>query len=1006
MQESKHQAVSGAVLVVGGGVGGIQSALDLAEAGFKVYLVEKQPAIGGRMAQLDKTFPTGDCAMCTLAPRLVECSRHPNIQLLTCAELQEVQGEPGDFRARVRIRGRYVDTEKCTGCGDCVAVCPMETADEFNVGLGRRKAIYRPYAQSVPHGYVVDIDNCPECVKCEEACAAGAINFLMWDKEITLRVGAIILSTGYELFDPGILSEYGYGIYPNVLTSIQFERMLSASGPSGGTLTRPSDGAEPRKIAFIQCVGSRDVARGQEYCSAVCCMHATKQGMIAKERIPGLEVTVFLIDLRAFGRDFERYYERARREYGIRYLRCSVGAVKELQQNKNLLLRYPNGNGGFHEEDFDLVVLSPGLCQPEGVEVLARAAGIELNEYGFCRSSELYPGLTTRSGIFAAGVLCAPKDIPETVVEASSAAANASRLLAAARGTETVRKEFPPEKDVRGERPRIGVFVCSCGHNIGGVLDVEALAEYAKGLKDIVYTELFLFACARDSLENIRKRIEEFDLNRVVVAACTPRSHAPLFQSCLREAGLNPQLYEQVNIREQVSWVHQSTPEQANAKARDLIRMAVAKARLLEPVSGTFSSVNSRALVVGGGVAGMTAALSLAEQGYPVTLVEKSGSLGGNLRRLFFTLEGSAPQDLLHDLITGLENHPLVEILTWSEVVNSEGHAGNYRTTVACVDDLELKEIEHGVVIVATGAVETSPKEYFYGVHPDVMTQTELEKILGTGGFSEVGTVVMIQCVGSRNEERPYCSRICCAHALKNALKIKEVSPATNVFILYRDIRAYGFMERYYRLAREKGVLFIRYEPENKPVVTLNGKGLQVRITDPVLGRELVLDTDLIALSAAIEPRKEGKELARLFKVPLTADGFLAEAHVKLRPVDLASEGMYVCGLAHGPKMLGEAVAQAGAAAIRAVTLLSKDRLEGIANVASIDEQLCSGCGLCIDTCPYGAREIDVQRRVATVNRVLCQGCGVCVAICPTAATQQHNFSDEQIMAQITAALR
>ncbi|MBE0467716.1 MAG: CoB--CoM heterodisulfide reductase iron-sulfur subunit A family protein, partial [Candidatus Desulforudis sp.] len=733
-----------------------------------------------------------------------------------------------------------------------------------------------------------------------------------------------------------------------------------------------------------------------------CCMQATKQGIIAKEHIPGLDVAIFMLDVRAFGKDFERYYERARSEYRIRYIRSSVGAVKELRRTKNLLLRHPDGNGGFHEEEFDLVVLSLGLRRPEGTKALARAAGIKLDDYGFCRSWDLYPGFTTRPGVFAAGALCGPKDIPETVVEASAAAANVSRLLAAARGTKTIRKEYPPERDVRGEPPRIGVFVCSCGQNIGSVVDVEALVGYASGL-GAVHAEPFLFACSQDSLALIRERISAFGLNRVVVAACTPRNHAPLFQSCLREAGLNPHLHEQANIREQVSWVHQARPEAANRKARDLLRMAVAKARFLEPIVATFSSVNPRALVIGGGAAGMTAALSMAEQGYPVTLVEKSGQLGGNLRRLFLNLDGAAPQVLLHDLVSQLEDHPLVEILTGSEITASSGYAGDYRTVVKS-GDLE-QEIEHGVVVLATGAVETRPREYLYGGHPNVLTQTELEQRLGAGNLHGAAVVVMIQCVGSRNEERPYCSRVCCAHALKNALKIKEISPATQVFVLYRDIRAYGFLERYYRLAREKGVLFIRYQREKKPVVALDGRKLQVMVTDPVLKKKLILDTDLIVLSAALEPRAEGKELARLFKVPLTADGFIAEAHVKLRPVDLVNEGMYVCGLAHGPKMLGESQVQAQAAAIRAVKLLSKGRLESTADVAFVNENLCSGCGLCVEACPYGARQVDADRRVALVNRTLCRGCGTCVVTCPNGATQQHNFSDEQIGAQISAAL-
>ncbi|MEW6726940.1 MAG: CoB--CoM heterodisulfide reductase iron-sulfur subunit A family protein [Bacillota bacterium] len=1001
-RDDRSKGLVGAVLVVGAGVGGIQAALDLANAGFRVYLVERQPAIGGRMAQLDKTFPTNDCSMCTLAPRLVECSRHPNITIMPCAEVREVTGDIGDFTVRVRLHARYVDIDKCKGCGDCEEVCPISVKDAFNEGLSLHKAIYRPYAQAFPNAFVIDMEKCPECVECQEACLAGAIDPLMWDQDVRFRVGAIIISAGYDLFDPEKRGEYGFGLYPNVVTSLQFERMLSASGPFGGHLQRPLDGRAPHRIAFIQCVGSRDVSGGLEYCSAVCCMYTAKQALVALEHVPGAEITVFCIDVRAHGKDFERYHARALAR-GVRYVRSMVSSVKEMQESKNLRLRYRDADGRFREEDFDLVVLALGMVPAEGTARLASAMGVDLNRYGFVRSWELYPGLTSRAGVFAGGAVCGPRDIPETVIDAGAAAANAARVLAPVRGTRAASKQYPPERDVSGEPPRIGVFVCRCGVNIGGVVDVPAVVERARRLDGVVLAEECLFACAQDSIQHIAARIEEYGLNRVVVASCTPRTHAPLFQDSLREAGLNPYLYEHVNIREHVSWVHQLFLQEATRKAADLVAMGVAKARLLKPQAVTDIPVVKRALVVGGGLAGMTAALTIADQGFPVTLVEKEALLGGNARRLGRTLDGAEIYGFLDELIARLEYHPLVEVCTGTEVAAVKGYVGNFRSTLKC-GDAEW-EIDHGAAVIATGAEEYRPQEYLYGQHPDVLTQSELERRLEIGVSPDVRSVVMIQCVGSRTAERPYCSRVCCGQTVKNALRIKELSPKTEVYVLYRDMRTYGFQEQFYRAARERGVVFVRYEPDDPPVVEAGRDNLFVRVTDPVLGERLVLDADILALGTAIVPRRDSQALARLFRLPLNADGFFAEAHVKLRPVDFASDGVYLCGLAHAPKMLGESLAQAQAAAMRAVTLLSRERLQGQGNVVRVDPERCSGCGICVEVCPYKAREIAAGQKVAVVNEATCRGCGTCAAACPGGACRQEGFEDEQVYAMIEAAL-
>ena len=993
----------GAVLVVGAGISGMQSALDLAEAGFKVYLLERQPSIAGAMPMLDKTFPTNDCSMCILSPRVVDVGGHMNIEIMTMSELVGLEGEPGNLKATVKKHPRYVDLNKCVSCGRCETVCPQEVSNDFNQHLDGRKAIYKPYAQAFPNAYVIDRENCIQCGACEEKCGPKAIKRDMAEEIVDLAVGAVVLAPGFEIFDAGLRGEFGYGVYPNVVTSLQFERLLSASGPNQGHLIRPSDGKEPKKVAFIQCVGSREPGKGRDYCSGVCCMYATKEAIVAQEHVPGLEASIFCIDVRAFGKGFEQYYDRAQNEYGVRYVKCMVSSVKELQQSKNLLLKYRTPAGEVREEEFDLVVLSVGLRPSEGTAELARVAGVGLDEFGFC-----LPGAetctTTRPGVFVAGTFAGPKDIPETVIEASAAAGYVSRLLGDARGTLAVSKEDVPERDVAGEQPRVGIFVCNCGINIGSVVNVPEVVKYVKTLKDVAFAEEFLFACAQDSLERIKRRIKGQKLNRVVVASCTPRTHAQLFQNALREAGLNHHLYEHVNIREHSSWVHRDEGEAATAKAKDLIRMSVAKSRLLEPIATTYTDINHQALVVGGGAAGMAASLSLAEQGFQVALVEKSPGLGGRLRDLRYSIDGSNPADLLDSLIDRVHENPAIQVLTGSKVVEVGGYPGNYSTKVNAGG--EIKVLEHGSTIVATGAREVTPAEYLYGENPQVLTQTQLEDRLSRGELGGVKDVVMIQCVGSRDGERPYCSRICCTHAIKNALKIKEASPGTNVYVLYRDVRVYGTKEQYYTEARRRGVIFIRYEPDEKPVVAAGPGGtVEVRVKDQVLGCTLAIDADLLVLSTGVLPGEDNEKLSQLFKVPLSADGFLLEAHMKLRPVDFAADGLYLCGLAHSPKLTDESIVQANAAAMRAVTMLAKDHIENVAITAFVDEDVCTGCGLCVKACSYNARFVDEVSGVAEVVDVLCQGCGACVVACPSRASQQKGFEKVQMMAMIKAAL-
>ena len=1471
----------GSVMVVGGGIAGMQSALDLAESGFKVYLVETSPSIGGRMAQLDKTFPTNDCAMCTLAPKMVDAGRHINIERLTYTDVTKVDGQPGHFQVTVRKKPRYIDISKCTGCGECALVCPVDLVNEFEQGLTKRKATYRRYAQAIPsafaiskaarppckltcpagcngQGYValvskgkyleavnhikqwiplpstlgrichhpceqecnrrqvdepvgiaplkrfvadlvrqkrrdgsippepkpvidptkpkvavvgagpsglscaydlikkgypttifetgpkpggqlqqtipryrlpkdvlqaeiqelidlgidlkvnspidsthqslmglkaqgyqaiylaigaqknqrlqipglglrgvllaldflrdvnedkkvevgqkvavvgggnvamdaartavrlgakevsivyrrsevemparpeeiedaredgvkfrflsnpkqilggndrvtgmeynemelgepdesgrrrpipkattskldcdtviiaigqstdlsvlpqdskiktdrgglitvdpvslatdepgvfaggdvvtgpksaveaiaqgheaamsieryltgadllagrekkkeepaplpegkhekaarvkvnripleqristfdeleygyseaeakaeaercLDCGLCSECLQCVAACEAKAIDHNMKEEIVEIPVGSVVLATGYEIIDPGLKKELGYGRYKNVVSSLQLERLLSASGPHMGTVLRPSDLRPPKKIAFIQCVGSREIDRN--YCSSVCCMYATKEAIITKEHAPDTECTIFYIDLRAFGKGYEAYFRRAK-ELGVRYIRCRPSSVREILGTKNLVLRFEKEDGSLTNEEFDLVVLSAGMKPNDDAKRLADVFGIATDEFGFARNRELAPAETSRAGIYVAGVLAGPKDIPESVMEASAAAARAMTFLAESRGTLVKEKTYPPERDVTGQEPRIGVFVCHCGRNIAGVVDVKDVVAYASTLPNVVHAEDNVYTCSTDSCEQIKKMVIEHNLNRVIVASCTPRTHEPLFRDTIRQVGLNPYLFEMANIRDQCSWVHMHEPQKATKKAKDLVRIAVAKSRMLEPLYAAYVEVNPRGLVLGGGLAGMTAALELAKQGFETYLLEKSPELGGNLRRVKFLLDRINPQEKLDSLIAEVKKHPRLHVFTNAEVVDFEGSAGNFKTTFTA--NGEKHEIKHGAVIVATGAEEYRPTEYLYGQHPGVISQLELEEKLANGDFN-ARSVVMIQCVSSCTKPGGYCSRVCCGQAIKTALRIKETRPETNVFIIHHDMRTYGFNEMYYREARDKGVRFIRLVEGTEAEVTPQNGRVKLSVMDDMLKARLHIETDLLVLSTGIVPGEGNKVLAQKLKLPLTQDGFFLEAHLKLRPVDFASEGIFLCGLAHSPKTADESIAQAMAAAARAATILSKRRMELQAAISQVLDENCDGCAYCVEPCPYKAISLIEYVKDGAVKKTVdadpakCQGCGVCQATCPKQGIFIRNFKVDQLAAMVEAAL-
>ena len=1460
----------GAVLVCGAGITGIQASLDLAESGFKVYLLDSSPAIGGRMAQLDKTFPTGDCAMCILSPKLVECARNKNIEIITLADVQGISGEPGNFKVKIRQNPRYVDLDKCNACGDCTEACPVDLPSEFDRRLGTRKAIFRPYPQAIPNvfgiskaagrapckaacpagvnaqGYVAliaagkfkeayelirqrcplpsacgrvcqhpcqddcnrgEIDEavsvrdlkrfvadyihfnpdqyppaalptarldakvaivgggpagltaasdlallgygvtlfeaqpqlggmlrygipsyrlpsevldkeiqyildlgvaaktgtavadpknllesgfkavfvapgawisrklgiagedapgvwagldflyqvnsgkrptigpnvvvigggdvamdaarcarrmpgvtsvhvaclesraempahsweaaealeegivfhnsvgptrieatgvsfractrvfdedkrfnpqfddsktsalaadtvivtigqgidaaklgvaagaggriaadkdtlatsiagvfaggdavlgpasmvdamaqghraaeaidaylrgaklapvsasadlapnprpdaprqervkmpqadaarrvhdfseidlgyspeqaiaeakrclacglCSECMQCVKACSAGAVCHDQQPAEFEIDAGSVILTPGFEEFQASLRGEFGHGRYANVLSSVQFERMLSAAGPTGGHVQRPSDGGEVKRIAFIQCVGSRDAARGNGYCSSICCMSATKEAMVALEHAQGrqLDVSIFCMDVRAFGKEFDNYVNRARDEHGVKYIRAIPSRVVEMPGTKNPRVRYFDQAGAELQQEFDLVVLSVGLRVPTSLREMAAKLGLALNQFGFAQTERLAPQATSRPGIYVAGAFQEPKDIPESVAQASAAAACAMDQLAPARGTMIQRHEYPWERDITDETPRVGVFICHCGHNIASVIDVEQVAQRAARMPNVCHAEASLYTCSDTNQEHIKDQIKKHRLNRLVVASCSPRTHEILFQETLRESGLNQYLFAMTNIRDQCSWVHKDDRVAATAKAVDLMSMAVARARHLKPLETGQLPVTAAALIIGGGLAGMTAALGIADQGFEVHLVENESALGGNLRTIHSTLERADVQAWLRQLVTKIQSHPKINVYLNSKAISVSGHVGNFNSILSVAG--REKAISHGVVIVATGGQERATELYLHGKNQHVTTQSKLEAALAGGNLppelagKKDPTVVMIQCVESRNDRNTYCSRVCCSEAVKNALEIKRRLPLARVVVLGRDIRTYGFRELFFQKAREEGVLFVRHPDQCDPLVVEEGGRLKVTVHDASSNRDLLLRPDLLVLSTGIAPAADNPALSGLLRSALTADGFFLEAHPKLRPVDLANEGEFLCGLAHSPRFIDETIAQAQATVGRATTVLSKSHLEIPGQVAKVNPENCVACATCVKVCPYGAPMINDLKK-AEIQGAKCMGCGSCAAACPARTITLQHQEDEALTAMLDELL-
>ena len=1134
----------GSALVVGGGISGIRSALDLAEVGYHVTLIDKAPNLGGTLTQLDHQFPSDHCGMCKMLP-LVERDRssqyclrkglfHENIDILLSTELTAIEGEPGKFLVTVRQKPTMVDPERCIGCGECSKVCPVEVPDEFNAGLTKRKAIYLPVPHNIPNHYVVDMASCTLCGECEKVCPTNAIDFgekarrrfriLIVDDEMVVRdslkewledegfrvdtaesgsdalekltkeafhlmlldikmpgmdgvevlkrskemrpelpvvmmtayatvetaveamkigaleylmkpfdpeslvplvvqlhqkierigereieVGAVILAAGFASFDPATgRNTYEYGVIPNVVTSVEFERMLSGTGPSQGKFIRPGDGKEIRGVAWLQCVGSRDPQADADFCSSACCMFAIKEALLAKEKSEDeVETTIFYMDMRTFGKSFQRYRDRAQKEYGVRFQRCRVHSiVSAASDDGDLMIRYNDTAGVMHEEVFDLAVLVCGQRPPEGSEALAETTGVQLNQWGFCQPEGFSLSRTSQEGVFVGGSFSGLKDISESVIQASSAALGASSLIHAKGGSlAEVLGEKAEFRDVSRELPRVFVALCTCGDALAEAVDLDALRAGLKDVGSVGQVEVIERICTQEGWDELQERLQNTGDNRVLIGACMPYVYTTKLRELGEAVGLSPVLMDVVDIRTAAFPGPEADKEQVRRDIHATIATGIAKSKAIDPSPVPTTQIIQKALVVGGGIAGMTAALAIADHGFDVSLVEQAEELGGNIRSLHRTLEGNQPQDLLEETVAALEKHPSISVYRKSRVIHSDGLVGNFVTTIE-KEDGGGETLEHGVTVISTGAHEAKTEAYEYGKSEAIVTQHELEAKLADGTLdpANLKAVAMIQCVDSREEPRNYCSRICCASALKNALYLKEKNPDVQVYVFYRDIMAYGFLETYYTKARRLGVIFIQYEVDKKPKVSVENDGPTITATDPILGREISLRPDLLVLSTGIVSGNQ-KELANLFGLEVDQDGFLQEAESKWRPVDFIKEGVFVCGMAHSPRSITESIAMAEAAAQRALRILNNEQLAAGRVVAEVRHSICSLCELCIDACPYGARYHDEDMGKIVVNELMCQGCGSCASVCPNSASVLRGYWDQEMFEVIDASL-
>jgi len=952
---------------------------------------------------------------------MMDVGRHPNIALFTHSEVKEVSGEAGDFHVKILKKARYVNIDECTNCGDCEKVCPIVVPNEFEVGLGARKAIFIPFPQAVPSTYIRYAEDCLgtfplACTKCADVCEKNCIDYDEQDEIVEVNVGSVIVTIGVDYYDPREASEFGYARFQNIATSMELERVLSASGPTRGELVKFSDKKTPESIAFIQCVGSRNIKHDIQYCSRICCMNAIKDALIIHEHFPNAEMTIFYIDIRAFGKGFEEFFERATNIEKLHFVQARPSKIFDDPETGKSIITFENvETGRIEKKEFDLAVLSSALVPSAGTNQLAKILSIETDKDGFFKQQDLCssPLDSTKEGIYLAGCSISPKDITDSIADASGAAVRAAKHVL---DHKIFREEEEiPQVDTSGE-PRIGVFVCHCGVNISGVVDVKAVAKYARKLKNVVYCEETLFACAASTQTEIQQKIIEHKLNRVLVAACTPKTHEPIFQETISKVGLNPYLFEMVNIRDQCSWVHQQNPEEATQKAMDLVRIGVAKARLLNPLEIRELEVNHDVLVIGGGVSGMQSAIDLAGKGFKVYLIEKEKQLGGRVSKLSSLYPNFKPGiGLVESKVEQLKSLN-VKIYTSTLIDAVSGFVGNFEVTLKSNNSKVISEepLRIGSIVVAVGSNLYHPErgELGFGIYSNVFSNEQFEQLIAHGKHLEIEgkkpkTAAYIQCVGSRGEKgNPGCSRYCCQAAIKQAIVLRKLG--IQVIIFHRDIRVYSRgAEEMYREARGMGVLFIPYDKNKPPQFKGKKKASSIFAEHKMSGQEVEYPVDAVVLSLGMVPDEKGSDnLVDLLKIHRGSDRFFMERHPKLGPVETSMEGIFLCGCAQGPKDIADSISQASAVASKVSALLSKETITLEPIVSTSDAYFCRACGKCVDICEFNAlkiKENEDGKFTIYINEALCKGCGSCAAICPTGALDVRHFTKDQIDAQLEA---
>ncbi len=1019
------QQKTGAVAVIGGGIAGIQAALDLADSGFYTYLVEKSPGLGGIMAQLDSIAPTGDCSPCLLTIRLIACARHANMEIHTRSRVLCVEGQEGKMQVHIRKSPAFIDPAKCIACNWCTEACLKAVPDEFNLELKSRKCAYIYYRQSIPSTYFIDQENCLRltrgiCGICEKICPAGAIDFNEPEKTLTLQAGSVIMAPGMTMQKSQDLHDrYSYKDCPDVITSLEYERLTSATGPGHGILKRPSDNTRPAKTAWIQCVLSRSMKHpGQRICSSICCMHAVKQSSSMDLHIGGKipDTAVFYNEIKFCGKGHEKMLDRARSR-GVRFIRSLPHSILPGKDGKGVRITYVNDDLKMIKELFDLAVLSVGMhAERESLQqVFGPGINTSLN-YSIAPCSSTTPFESSRKGIYLAGSFASPGDIRHSITHGSGAAVAATEKITRSRFTLTCKKDWPPEKDVSGQQPRIGVFICACGGNISDVIDINALEEFASGLPGVVLAETNKFTCPQFIQDIISSRIIQEELNRVVVAACTPVTHQALYQDTLKKAGLNPNLLEMANIRNQNSWMHQYNPALATAKAKIQVSSAVAKAELKKALKVRVKTIIPRTLVVGGGLTGMTTALSLADQGIECFLVERCSELGGHARDIVSACAAGNTRNLVEESIARVQQHPLISTFLNSRVVSCKGSTGNFISNIQTMRNKWIRTTEtirYGAAVLCTGAMEAKPREYLYAKAEGVFTQDEFCSLLHSGedAFKKAASVVFIQCVASREKKRPYCSRTCCTRTLQSALKLKEINPGIQIYVINRQMNTCGEKELLYEQARRKGVIFIKYTRDNRPLVQETPQGLNINIQDHVLKKPLKIKTRHLVLATGIVPDPEITRLAGIFNCSLDSDLFLQDRYYFLHPCSLDREGIFAAGLCLQPGHMEESLVQARAAVSDVRNLLFKKQLPIDSSRAYLTAG-CDGCGLCIDKCPYAAikylacsGENPGPGPGIWIDEEICEGCGACVSACPTKGVAIDESKMDRIRSQVLSML-